>query len=66
MQPVIVSGFGINPDLQRQIGLPAGLGEHVVPGPQGDGLHGFEGLGRLVVLQFGEKCIVLIIWIGYL
>ena len=50
-----MSGFGIKPDLQRQIGLPAGLGEHVVPGPQGEGLQGFVGLGLGVTLEFNEK-----------
>ena len=52
----MVSGLGINPGWQRQIGFPAGLGEHVVPGPHGDGLHGFLGLGRGVVLYItGNK-----------
>ena len=48
--PVIVSGLGINPGWQRQIGFPDGLGVQVVPGPHGDGLHGFFGLGRGVLL----------------
>ena len=43
-QPVMVSGFGMSPSWHRQIGLPKGLGEQVVPGPQGDGLHGSTGL----------------------
>ena len=48
--PVIVSGLGINPGWQRQIGFPDGLGVQVVPGPHGDGLQGFFGLGRGVLL----------------
>ena len=45
----MVSGFGINPLLQRQIGFPDGLGVQVVPGPHGEGLQGFFGLGRGVL-----------------
>jgi len=42
--PVIVSGLGMSPSWHRQMGLPNGLGEHVVPGPQGEGLQGSTGL----------------------
>ena len=45
----MVSGLGINPLLQRQIGFPDGLGVQVVPGPHGEGLQGFFGLGRGVL-----------------
>jgi len=38
--PVIVSGLGIRPVRHLQIGCPFLFGEQVVPGPQGDGLHG--------------------------
>lgn len=37
---MIVSGLGISPARHLQIGLPSLLGVQVVPGPQGDGLHG--------------------------
>ena len=38
--PVMVSGFGTSFPRQRQIGFPNLLAMHIVPGPQGDGLHG--------------------------
>ncbi len=39
-QPVIVSGFGTSPGRQLQTGFPSRLSTQVVPGPQGEGLHG--------------------------
>ena len=38
--PVIVSGLGTNFPRHLQIGFPNLLAIHMVPGPQGDGLHG--------------------------
>lgn len=38
--PVMVSGLGKNPDLQRQMATPNGLTWQSVLGPQGYGLHG--------------------------
>lgn len=39
-QPVIVSGLGISPGRQVQMGFPSLFGVHVVPGPHGEGLQG--------------------------
>ena len=39
-QPVMVSGFGTSPGRQLQTGFPSRLSTQVVPGPQGEGLHG--------------------------
>ena len=60
LQPVIVSGLGIKPAWHRQIGLPAGLGVQVVPGPHGEGLQGFFGLG-LGVLYLRKKIVLFLI-----
>ena len=40
LQPVIVSGFGVNPGTHLHSGFPSLLIVQVVPGPQGVGLQG--------------------------
>lgn len=40
--PVMVSGLGKNPALQRQMATPSELTLHSVLGPQGYGVHGSE------------------------
>ena len=45
LQPVMVSGAGVNPGTQRHSGLPSLLTEQVVPGPQGEGTQGLPGGG---------------------
>jgi len=53
--PVMVSGLGMSPTRQRQMGLPSRLGVHVVPGPQGDGSHGSRALQRTSGVGSGTR-----------